>query len=107
MGEVMDGGLGLVGEGGEEGEVWVGGWEGFWEGSEFEDRGRGGGLGRGGRERGWGGDRGSLGSFSFPFPGLKNNFAWVGVEIWSSEFESFSGEEGGVEGGVLNTKNWH
>ena len=34
--------LGFEGEGGEEGEGWVGRWKGFWEGGEFEDRGEAG-----------------------------------------------------------------
>ena len=38
----MEGGLGFVGEGGEEGEGWIGGWKGWWEGGEFENRGGGG-----------------------------------------------------------------
>ena len=32
----MEGGLGFVGEGGEEGEGWVGGWKGFWEGESLK-----------------------------------------------------------------------
>ena len=76
----MEGGLGFVGEGGEEGEGWIGGWKGWWEGGEFENRGGGRDLGGGGGGGGWGGYRDSLGSFPFPFPGLNYNFAWVGVE---------------------------
>ena len=43
----------IGGEGGEEGEGWVGRWKGFWEGREFEDRDGGGGLVGGRRESGW------------------------------------------------------
>ena len=45
-------GLGFVGEGGEEGEGWIGGWKRWWEGGEFENRGGGRNLGGG---RGGGG----------------------------------------------------
>ena len=32
----MEGGLGFVGEGGEEGEGWIGGWKGWWEESAMK-----------------------------------------------------------------------
>ena len=76
LGEVMDGGLGFVGEGGEEGRDGLVGGRVFGRGGSLKT-----GLEVGIWEGGWGGDRGSLGSFPFSFPGLNNHFAWVGVEI--------------------------
>ena len=83
LGEVVEGGLGFVGEGGEEGEGWIGGWKGSWEGGQLENRGGSRNLGRGRGRGSWGGDRDSLGSFPFSFPGLNCDFAWVGVEVWT------------------------
>ena len=36
LGEIMKGGLGFVGEGGEEGEGWIGRWKGWWESSSTQ-----------------------------------------------------------------------